>query len=322
MLIYRKNKFISIAITFILLLPLFLALFTGATEGWAKTTTKKSYLTITLTVGSGSYDGGTVGIDGTKYDSTIGYTVDFSGIDKSKVTYVKNKSGIVEKIKIDKTGLSESQLSKIRINITPKKNKYIYSTDYASSSSYVSTNTTNEVRKIGYYSGPNYCLTNKADNTSLSLFSITGNPSSISLKFGLYSSLTIDGENTSARYNYRYVSDGTATAKKSDSFNGYQITIGKVSTNGETTTNAKFSAMLTALKSFENLIELITYFFFGVALFTSVLAIMVNTVKLATIPAHPIKRRECILNYLYSAICLAFLGSIALVVKLLFQTIF
>lgn len=96
-----------------------------------------------------------------------------------------------------------------------------------------------------------------------------------------------------------------------------------VSTNNRKPTKTSWaSEVKNSLKKFEKLIDITSLFYISVNVLTSILALIICTLKLATAPSHPIKRRETIMQILGSVVCLALTGGITMFVRFIFQIVF
>lgn len=73
---------------------------------------------------------------------------------------------------------------------------------------------------------------------------------------------------------------------------------------------------------FKEPIFLFTSFLYGIAIFTTMLGIAINTFKLATSSSHPVYRRDAVINLLTSFICASLLGGIVLFSKLIMDICF
>lgn len=62
--------------------------------------------------------------------------------------------------------------------------------------------------------------------------------------------------------------------------------------------------------------------FSGIGALTSILVFVIHMIQLATMPTHPIKRRECIDGIMWSGICTMLLGGMTLVLTLFYSIIF
>lgn len=247
----------------------------------------------------------------------------------------RNSRGTV-RIKVDKTAVDKNLI----IEIIPKdKNAKIYAeefmttttpsrdvpetsdNDFAGVESHTN-NDRNDKRNIPYHGigifvGDNYKMVCKSDFSRISVQDIVG---TCNIFFGIYKPLTIQGEiNTNSEY--RSASNGNSVTFSVD--NQTYTSVGNVSTNNPAgTRNTRYENMKKQLKLFENQISLVTTFALGVAILTGLLILILNCVKLASMPSHPIKRRECMFNILYCFICFALLGGITLFTKLAIQIVF
>ena len=262
------------------------------------------------------------------------YEVKFSS-NKGIETVESNSRGTV-RLKVDKTAVDEDLV----IEIIPRdKNAKIYAADFMTTTTPsrdvpengdntyagVETHINNDrvdnsnipYHGIGLYVGKTYKMVCKSDFSRISVQEITG---PCNIYFGTYKSLTIQGEiNTNSEY--RYASNGNSVTFSAG--NQAYTSVGNVSTNNPAgAKNTRYDDMKKQLKLFENQISLVTTFALGVAILTGLLILILNCVKLASMPSHPIKRRECIFNILYCFICFALLGGITLFTKLAIQIVF
>lgn len=59
----------------------------------------------------------------------------------------------------------------------------------------------------------------------------------------------------------------------------------------------------------------------GTATLTSLLAFIIHFVKLATMPSHPIKRREVFMGIIWSGIILMLIGGVDIIVAVIYSTV-
>ena len=95
-------------------------------------------------------------------------------------------------------------------------------------------------------------------------------------------------------------------------------TIGK---HPDSTGTTFYDRLKEKVGNFTGLIKILTTFFYGVAILTSALVIVLSIVKLAASSSHPIKRYAALMELLTSFFCVAALGAITIFVKLLFELI-
>lgn len=82
------------------------------------------------------------------------------------------------------------------------------------------------------------------------------------------------------------------------------------------------TAFNTAWESFMKEYRVILAGIAGVGAVTSVMVFIFHFIKLGTMPAHPIQRRQAISNMMISAICTALLGGISAILTIFYATIF
>ena len=73
------------------------------------------------------------------------------------------------------------------------------------------------------------------------------------------------------------------------------------------------------IKRFNRLIKIITMWIYGIAILLSMIALIMTVLKLVTSNSHPLRRYEAIMNILTCFICIALLGSITLITRLILQ---
>lgn len=174
---------------------------------------------------------------------------------------------------------------------------------------------------------PSYTICSNGDYTALCIKDIS-NPGkfdnySFSVSFGLFD--TIEINSTSASYtNFANAGNGHSTTSTSQRKN-IKLTKDAVVSNNISSNNTSktwLDNVKTAVRNFESLINIATMFYLGFTLLTSLLVIILCTVKLSLMPSHPIKRRETIMEIITAGICLALNGGITLITKLLIQIVF
>ncbi len=173
---------------------------------------------------------------------------------------------------------------------------------------------------------PSYTLCSNENYTALCLKDIE-NPKlfddcSISVSFGLFDTLEVDS--TSASYtNFVNAGNGHSTTSTSQKKNVNLTKDAVVSNNiyHNETSDTWLDNVKTAVRNFESLINTATIFYLGFSILTSLLVIILCTVKLSLMPSHPIKRRETIMEIITAGICLALNGGITLITKLLIQIV-
>ena len=146
--------------------------------------------------------------------------------------------------------------------------------------------------------------------------------STFTVSFAIFNALEHDDFQGS---NFSYSSNGSSSTttsilqKNSIKFTHEAIVS---SNNRPSTSNNWITKVKTALRSFENMITVATSFYIGISILTSFLVLMITTVKISTMPSHPIKRRETFVNLIYSIICFALTGGATLFSRLILQIIY
>lgn len=77
-----------------------------------------------------------------------------------------------------------------------------------------------------------------------------------------------------------------------------------------------------AWKEFMDEYRMMLAYFSGFGVLTSILVGIILMLKLATMPNHPIQRRNCIAGIITSFICMSLLGGISLILTLFYTIIF
>ena len=168
-----------------------------------------------------------------------------------------------------------------------------------------------------------YLVCAEAGFSSLCIKGITNaerdNMDSFTVEFSMFTNSSITNSGASS-----YVVAGNGTSIGTKSGTGVYLTTSAIVSNNikKTGANDWFKRIKKALTGFERYINLATAFYLGISILTSVLALVISTVKLATMPAHPIKRREVTIDLIYSVLILALTGGVALFTKLIVQLVF
>ena len=146
--------------------------------------------------------------------------------------------------------------------------------------------------------------------------------STFTVSFAIFNAIEHDDFQGS---NFSYSSNGSSSTttsilqKNSIKFTHEAI----VSSNNKSTTNTNWvSKVKTNLRSFENMISMATSFYIALSILTSLLSLMIATVKMSTMPSHPIKRRETMINLICSIICLALTAGATLFSRLILQIVY
>lgn len=72
---------------------------------------------------------------------------------------------------------------------------------------------------------------------------------------------------------------------------------------------------------FQDVIKIVTNFLIAIGILTGVLALIIQAIQISTMASHPIQRRAAVLNLGSTVICIMMLGSIWLIMGLIFHTI-
>ena len=116
-------------------------------------------------------------------------------------------------------------------------------------------------------------------------------------------------------YKERSGNGGVPWTEKYDETNGGKIVAHKEKGSKDNTYNKIKESLWAFNKTFKVGIN----FFYAIAIFTSMIALIVNAVKLALSGSFPMQRRTAIVDLITSFICVALLGSITLFTKLVLE---
>lgn len=258
----------------------------------------------------------TVGTDvrnGSQVDNK--YDVRFScGSSCPKTIYELNSAYVIYKVTVPKTVSSDNPLKIVMTDNAPGENDKFGLTERVTASKISGFNFYEASRKCIYQSDDG--SDNRYRTQSINFYGNFTEDSSIIFRIET-GSIYQTGK---PGWNYGSgLSQSQAPAVGGVSLNGYDVSVAPTTTDHEPT--SLWERLAVSLADLHDVISIITNFVLAVGILTGILTIIIQAIKISTMASHPIQRRTAMINLGASVISIMMIGSIWLIMNLIYHTI-